>query len=876
MFKLNWAYKGFPTVLTEKGWDVRLPYTSEVISALASITVPQIGNEESAALISGQRVQVLKNLKTALATPPKIAYVDLPRLTDNADAPFESKNPEERLVTWLTVAESVVAASIEAVSDGGWVIVHIDDSGAAYLPPILEGLGLLSSLKEIIHWQKKYAAQQDLRDQIDDAYDTLYCIRVGGTNEDCEYKVQCWDYKKAGKTEDATREMHKLKKDKVVADSIIIPKTSKPQKLCDLLLKRFSVAGDRVVEVFSQTGYFSAAALGLDRRAIVLTGSTSREIEFADNIIAPRLACLLSTAKLRSIEVLAVKLDKVPLKDRSNTISDSLLRSEFELGTEIYSPPRLIEGRIALSAGRKTGLFASGSGTKPIHALTPAIRGRCGLVWLNTFAENNRNTLSPEEVIEMLVTCSKLVSMSGLLVIPCSPETYPKIRISCERAFGESQYIGTVIDPSGGSGPIYYPIFRPGSPQSKRIFGFIKKRDYSNPDGDVRGEWRHLGYKGARSGGEEGRRKYCVPPYRYALSGGELPPGTFLNEVTGVIFGNELTNAGIFKFTIDISDSGGKTSSKDMVIEVLPESSQAPSHSTSVWWLTPGASRPGKTAPRIKTEKLPIAFKGCEYSCVLKASGGKPYPKILEPGADRYWPFNLGTLTRNILRSLVVFGQNGTANPSFKKFPEDDFEADGAAKKTVTFNWWSESNLEKWHCGSIFDGLLDIGTSAGDLLVFVDDFDTEPSQSDRLVFRFDTGGDRSSRGSFPCLLAVGPEFLREKELQRFPKVLPNNSKNKIVSDIAWSQGFFPTSELAQPPSRIPKDRFAQLDGLSLDLKRGCIVLGPEEWLTESRVVIASRLLQMPIEEIYLFYFRGSCPVRIPRINIQRIPFDLRA
>lgn len=58
-----------------------------------------------------------------------------------------------------------------------------------------------------------------------------------------------------------------------------------------------------------------------------------------------------------------------------------------------------------------------------------------------------------------------------------------------------------------------------------------------------------------------------LTPYTWSISSGSLPPGLSLNSVTGQITGN-LTAEGTYAFTIQISDSRGRTAVKSLSIAV--------------------------------------------------------------------------------------------------------------------------------------------------------------------------------------------------------------------------------------------------------------------------------------------------------------------
>ncbi len=59
-----------------------------------------------------------------------------------------------------------------------------------------------------------------------------------------------------------------------------------------------------------------------------------------------------------------------------------------------------------------------------------------------------------------------------------------------------------------------------------------------------------------------------TPPYAFAITAGSIPPGTTLDASTGCITGTP-TTAGVFCFTIEVTDSLAVTASLDRCITIV-------------------------------------------------------------------------------------------------------------------------------------------------------------------------------------------------------------------------------------------------------------------------------------------------------------------
>lgn len=95
-----------------------------------------------------------------------------------------------------------------------------------------------------------------------------------------------------------------------------------------------------------------------------------------------------------------------------------------------------------------------------------------------------------------------------------------------------------------------------------------------------------------------------VPPYRWEVIAGELPPGVSLDQGTGVLAGT-FTKAGDYGFTIRLTDANGQRTEEQVTLRVAPPQTR----------LVP---------LEILSETLPRGVKGVPYVLNLATRGGVP------------------------------------------------------------------------------------------------------------------------------------------------------------------------------------------------------------------------------------------------------------
>jgi len=95
-----------------------------------------------------------------------------------------------------------------------------------------------------------------------------------------------------------------------------------------------------------------------------------------------------------------------------------------------------------------------------------------------------------------------------------------------------------------------------------------------------------------------------IPPYKWTVINGQLPPGLNLNERTGMLHADVLTKAGDYRFILQLTDTGATKPVVEVVrLRVSPPVS-------------------GLEPLRIITENLPAAIVGKAFSLTIAVRGG--------------------------------------------------------------------------------------------------------------------------------------------------------------------------------------------------------------------------------------------------------------
>lgn len=299
------------------------------------------------------------------------------------------------------------------------------------------------------------------------------------------------------------------------------------------------------------------------------------------------------------------------------------------------------------------------------------------------------------EVSEALIAGGRrLARPDGVLSILCGDEDAGLARVLCDELLGRRCRIGTAVwqkayAPRNMRGMktltavhdhlLLYAV----SPTLLRPVGLrTAERVSRNPDGDPRGPWI-AEHKGAQSRRESTDFDAFRPPYRWEVAYGELPPGIWrVSPMTGVIWGERLTQSGDFRFGVLVRDSEGAEASRELRITVS-DSGSPPEPQCPQGILNEIGAQKGELA--VVTEELPVGVVGHSYYAKLEAAGGKPYRgDPVRPKPPRYWEFAERTFAEALAEDRVHFGRRGDAIASIKQYGAPDDE-----KVENQTTWWA-------------------------------------------------------------------------------------------------------------------------------------------------------------------------------------------
>lgn len=314
------------------------------------------------------------------------------------------------------------------------------------------------------------------------------------------------------------------------------------------------------------------------------------------------------------------------------------------------------------------------------------------------------------EVCEALIAAARrLARPDGVLSLLCGDEDAGLARVLCDELLGRPCRIGTAVwqkayGPRNMRGMktltavhdslLLYAV----SPTLLRPVG-LRRADRSprNPDGDPRGPWS-AEHKGAQSRRESTDFDAFRPPYRWQQVGGELPPGVWrVSPMSGVIWGDQLTESGSYHLEVTVTDAEGAEARRELQITVS-DSGAAPEPQSPQGILEEIAEQEGELA--VVTGELPPGVVGRPYYARLKAAGGTPYRGTpVRPKPPRYWEFAQQTLELRLAQDRVHFGRRGDAIASIKEYGAPDEE-----KVENQTTWWAGRKISSGRRPEVFAG----------------------------------------------------------------------------------------------------------------------------------------------------------------------------
>lgn len=318
-----------------------------------------------------------------------------------------------------------------------------------------------------------------------------------------------------------------------------------------------------------------------------------------------------------------------------------------------------------------------------VDDLAAAFRGDTNLVystWLSVLRTH-------------LLAVEPLLARDGVVVIHVGENEAGAARLLADELF-RGQHVGTVVWQRSYA-PRNMPGMRDFTATHDCLIIYAKQKDalppvglrrppagFTNPDDDPRGSWK-AEHKGAASRRENSDFDTYVPPYRWEMIAGELPPGIWrVSPFTGVIWGVP-TKVGRFEFTVQATDASADCVTKSLCIDVLGKGEKpAP---IDIPWLFAEIETDGEL--RIETAELPKALLGESYSAICLGAGGSPYkdaPK--RPGSGRYWEFARDTLLKAYREDAVYLGaKKPSAIPHPKAYAPQE---EGALVVENQQTWW--------------------------------------------------------------------------------------------------------------------------------------------------------------------------------------------
>lgn len=534
----------------------------------------------------------------------------------------------------------------------------------------------------------------------------------------------------------------------------------------------------------------------------------------------------------------------------------------------------------------------------------------------------------------------KLMRRDAAIAIQCGDAELPFVRMIADDIFGRANYLGPIVwqshySPKGGKptndiAAIHDVLLVYA--YERELLGpistIVAPDDYSNSDNDPRGPWQA---KQKDAGRDTVKMTYVVPPYRWRLVDGKLPPGLWrISPFSGAIFGTP-TCIGTFEFDVEVSDATGETATARCVIEV-GDFRVGPESDSAIWWLdSPAAVLPG--VPLRATSVSKRAQLGKPLTLILHAVGGTP--NVGEKRPSRGWAFGRQTLINAILEDRCYFGVQGTAIPETKKYLKD--LKDGYKRVNLS-SWWSGKDVgfsqdatkllnqlksagliedivpapkPETLLGPIVEAMSEIGETVIELFCKAGDLSSVALKSGRRFLAFPGGGHQERIDFEQCALPRLKAVLNGDALAAVNDYVVAKPSADQRSDGVWTlelgdpvaeraspldpvelvengrDFFFTLRDVVAASGFVVEPEVRQVDdhskvllvGRSVEGDRLAYGVAATDYLQASHVASVASTLPESCVEATIFYFRSIDVDRLTivdtRVRLCRIPVEMR-
>jgi hypothetical protein len=560
---------------------------------------------------------------------------DLPRLQDPRE---ELRGVKE----WLHTFRGVECFAKERLSPDGILVLIVPDVALPWLAAATE-----LHICQLIAWQKKYAPQNDAKSLLAPMHD--FVVVLSPNLPDSMHPLHL-DWSTGGKTEDATRQH--ATDCAASGRSAAAPARLKPPALWAWIASNLVKSSRSVLDLTaSGFGICDHLPITVQRTDVVWDSDPDRSE-------------ILHLLKAAHIDV-----NERPKPSTTGTGCECAALEIEENSRREYRRSVVLERVRAPEPG---GSVVIDTGAHdPVAVATHWLRGTVDMVTTTA---------------DYAVDAKELLTSEGVVMVALGDRIHDSLRQAVQRI--PLAPVGHIVffDPKRSSDCTIWLVMAPWSQSASRQRGRSVEHEWSNPDGDPRGNWRDPKHKGAKSGNGSLSYSLMAPPYRWDVASGVLPPGMWrLNATTGLIWGRP-TVPGTWTFKVTVSDQTGKSTAASITLTVDPNAALPAPPALSWLRLSPQS---GQRLRILRTHfTIPL---GEEVAVELEARGGMPFVETVGPPGrsvagerSRYWEFTLQTLHAALAEDRAIWpvGRR-SSKPRIKKFENDARERPTALRTCV-------------------------------------------------------------------------------------------------------------------------------------------------------------------------------------------------